>query len=87
MSYCRNKLNLKQAIDFIAQAWNQVRGVTIANCWKVTGILPNMSCDLSSIQTLAEQAIRIADGEVEALFVDLRDKPNPKTVELVHDIQ
>jgi hypothetical protein len=36
----RNKLNIKQAIDFIANAWNCVSETTIMNCWQSTGILP-----------------------------------------------
>ena len=35
----RNKLNVKQAIDYIAQAWDDVSVTTIRNCWHATGIL------------------------------------------------
>ena len=35
----RNKLNIKEAIDFVAEAWNNVTQTTIQNCWKKTGIL------------------------------------------------
>ena len=37
----RNKLNVKEAIDFIAEAWDNVTQTTIRNCWKKTGILPS----------------------------------------------
>ena len=36
-----DKLNIKEAIDFIADAWNNVTQTTIRNCWMKTGILPN----------------------------------------------
>ncbi|CAB4441110.1 unnamed protein product [Rhizophagus irregularis] len=36
----RNKLNIKEAIDYIAEAWEDVTPTTIQNCWKKTGILP-----------------------------------------------
>ena len=34
-----NKLNVKEAIDYIAEAWNNVTPMTIHNCWMKTGIL------------------------------------------------
>lgn len=87
--YYRNKLNVKQAINFIAQAWNEVSTTTIANCWKATGILPSLesSVDLERIRQHTEQEIAIDDGETEALFVDLRSEPNTKTFELVNKMQ
>ena len=36
----RNKLNVKESIDYIAEAWENVTPTTIQNCWKKTGILP-----------------------------------------------
>ncbi|CAB4384522.1 unnamed protein product [Rhizophagus irregularis] len=35
-----NKLNIKEAIDYIAEAWEDVTPTTIQNCWKKIGILP-----------------------------------------------
>ncbi|CAB4396105.1 unnamed protein product [Rhizophagus irregularis] len=37
----KNKLNVKEAIDQIAESWNNVTEITIQNCWKKTGILPS----------------------------------------------
>ena len=34
------KLNVKEAIELIADAWEKVKPSTINNCWKNTGILP-----------------------------------------------
>jgi len=34
------KLNVKEAIEIIAEAWNNVKLITIKNCWQHTGILP-----------------------------------------------
>lgn len=33
-------VNIKEAIDYCALAWNQVSNKTIKNCWHKTGILP-----------------------------------------------
>lgn len=40
-SLFRNKLNLKEAIKYIADGWNNVTQKTIRNCWIKTGILPS----------------------------------------------
>ena len=36
---CRNKIDIKQAIDYIARSWDEVSSNTIYNCWYKTGIL------------------------------------------------
>ena len=43
--------------------------------------------DLNSFRQLTEQELTIATNETEALFVDLRNQPDPKSVELVNNIQ
>ena len=37
----RNKLNVRQAIDFISNSCNEVTDITIQNCWRKMGILPD----------------------------------------------
>jgi hypothetical protein len=37
----RTKITLKEAIDFISQAWDAVSEKTVVNCWKKTGIIPD----------------------------------------------
>ena len=39
--FFRNKLNIKQAIDYVAQSWSEVTSITIQNCWHKTDILPH----------------------------------------------
>ncbi|CAB4436504.1 unnamed protein product [Rhizophagus irregularis] len=41
VDYTKNKLNLKEAIEYIADGWNNVTQKTIRNCWIKTGILPS----------------------------------------------
>jgi hypothetical protein len=36
----KEKINIKEAIDYLADAWGHVTEETIHNCWKKTGILP-----------------------------------------------
>ena len=37
----KEKINIKEAIDYLVDAWKQVTEETIHNCWKKTGILPS----------------------------------------------
>ena len=37
----RNKLNIKQAIDYVAQSWFEVTPITVQNCWQKTDICCN----------------------------------------------
>ncbi|CAG8605068.1 406_t:CDS:2, partial [Gigaspora rosea] len=36
----KNKLNIREAIDYVATSWNEVDELTMVNCWIKTGILP-----------------------------------------------
>ncbi|CAB5310037.1 unnamed protein product [Rhizophagus irregularis] len=44
-----NKLNIKEAIDYIAEAWENVTQTTIRNCWVKTGILPSSDCIIDDV--------------------------------------
>ena len=39
----KEKINIKEAINYVAEAWNHVTEETIQNCWKKTGILPSLT--------------------------------------------
>ena len=39
----KEKINIKEAIDYLADAWRNVTEETIINCWIKTGILPTSS--------------------------------------------
>ena len=39
----REKINMKEAIDYVAESWDCVTEETVQNCWKKTGILPSLS--------------------------------------------
>lgn len=41
-------INVKEAIDFIGDAWNSINQLTIKRCWKHVGILPtNVLCQVN----------------------------------------
>ena len=37
------KINIKEAIDYVAESWGCVTEETVQNCWRKTGILPSLS--------------------------------------------
>ena len=59
------KINIKEAINYIAEAWRSVTEETIGNCWRKTGILPSLTDedinDASQIQqeTMDDEATDI----------------------------
>jgi len=50
-----NKINVKEAMEYVAQAWNSVKAETIINCWRKTGILPTINDDDDIQQALVAQ--------------------------------
>ena len=36
------KINIKETIDYVAEAWEYVTEETVQNCWRKTGILPSL---------------------------------------------
>ncbi|GES94707.1 tigger transposable element-derived protein 6-like [Rhizophagus clarus] len=66
-----NKINVKEAMEYVAQAWDSVKVETIVNCWQKTGILPNNSDDDNGIQQALiaqEMANQEDQGGVELLL-------------------
>jgi len=39
----KEKINIKEAIDYLTDSWQNVTEETIFNCWKKTGILPSLT--------------------------------------------
>ncbi|CAB5298350.1 unnamed protein product [Rhizophagus irregularis] len=67
VDHVKNKLNIKEAIDYIAESWNNVTQTTIRNCWIKTGILP--SCDDDNVD---EEDLD--DDELENLLINLPEE-------------
>ena len=50
-----NPITIKHAINYTAMAWENVTSQTIANCWKKTGILPDVDDNSSALNLLNEE--------------------------------
>jgi len=73
-----SKLNIKQTIDFIAEAMDQVTPITIRNCWERTGILPldDDNGDLNQAEQTIDDMEQELCTDLDALINQL-DIPNP----------
>ncbi|CAG8599585.1 6673_t:CDS:1, partial [Ambispora gerdemannii] len=60
-----NKLNVKEAIDFIAETWDYVNNMTIKNCWQKTGILLSVhDSEVAIASQYLESNIKINNNEI-----------------------
>ena len=53
----KEKVNIKEAIDYLADAWENVTDETILNCWVKTGILPSSTEDDIAGATQIQQSV------------------------------
>ncbi|GBB94569.1 hypothetical protein RclHR1_23820002 [Rhizophagus clarus] len=71
----KNKLNIKEAIDYIANAWSNVTQTTIQNCWIKTGILPSGNIEDVDVNNNSDN-INSDLSELESLLDDTEDSDN-----------
>lgn len=62
---------MKDAIDYIAEAWNNVTQKTIENCWIKTGILPSYDNDMNNINDEVNIRNFEEENELEDLLNEL----------------
>jgi hypothetical protein len=67
----KEKISIKEAINYIVEAWGCVTEETIQNCWKKTGILPLSNEDVhDAIQTQEEKAEE-EDVDINQMITEL----------------
>ena len=69
------KINIKEAINYVAESWGCVTEETVLNCWKKTGILPSLSDEdrdnaLQTQQEKLNEEITNIDQMIEELDMD-----------------
>jgi hypothetical protein len=79
-----NKINVKEAMEYVAQSWDSVKAETIINCWRKTGILPTVN-DNAVQQNLGMEGQEDQEG-VELLLQQLSsiDTPLDKSLEEIN---
>uniref|UniRef100_U9UAT9 DDE-1 domain-containing protein n=1 Tax=Rhizophagus irregularis (strain DAOM 181602 / DAOM 197198 / MUCL 43194) TaxID=747089 RepID=U9UAT9_RHIID len=99
----RNKLNIKQAIDFVAEAWESVEQKTICNCWNETGIVSISDSEFIQETQDAVRGLGVLVNEIPniipTIFIDnynkvqydlmnyINDEISPHTKEILNDTQ
>jgi hypothetical protein len=71
------KINIKEAINYVAEAWNCVTEETALNCWRKTGILPSLTNE--DINNASQIQQRMMDNEIANIdqLIEEFDMDNP----------
>ncbi|CAB4419839.1 unnamed protein product [Rhizophagus irregularis] len=102
MCTSKNKLDIKQAIDYIAEAWENVEQQTIRNCWDETGIVSNSNPEsIQETRVAIQRGLGVLVNEIPntlpTIFIDneirnslvnyIHDQTSPPTEEILTDEQ
>jgi hypothetical protein len=75
----KEKVNIKEAVDYLADAWENVSSDTIFNCWVKTGILPSTNDnDIANATQIQQDILDNEVGDTNQFIEDLgaaSDKP------------
>ena len=75
-------MNVKEVIDFIAEAWNNVTITTIQNYWIKTGILPFTDENIDdNISNIGLDDIDMQESDSEEVEFALYDLPNADKIQ------
>ena len=80
----KEKINIKEAINYVAEAWDHVTEETIWNCWKKTGILPSLSNE--EVDNAAQIRREMMDNETADIneIINELDMDNPSAASLAN---
>ena len=68
----KEKINIKEAINYLADAWENVTKETIINCWIKTGILPTSSSeDINDATELQQEIIDEEMANIDQIIKEL----------------
>lgn len=82
----KEKINIKEAINYIAEAWGSVTEETIFNCWRKTGILPSLSDeDRDNASQTQQGMIGNEIAEIDQMIRGL-DMDDPSAALLVNEL-
>ncbi|CAG8584158.1 6896_t:CDS:2, partial [Scutellospora calospora] len=83
----KNKLNIKETIDYIAASWDKVEELTITNCWIKTGILLLVSNeDVELAQNTYLESIKCEESEIYELVVDLTEDTVAQEIDAYREV-
>ena len=68
---------IKEAIEYLANAWREVDKITIANCWQKTGIFPADEQDINLAIQIQTSAAEQVEQIVDDLVIDFTKQISP----------
>jgi hypothetical protein len=74
----KEKINIKEAIDYVSDAWNHVTEKTVLNCWKKTGILPSSTNeDMDNTSQIQQEIIDDKTADIDHIIGKLNNVVDP----------
>ena len=78
------KINIKAAINYVAEAWSCVIEQTVLNCWRKTGILPSLSDeDIDDALQIQEEEMDNEKADIDQIIKEF-DMNNSSTFSLAN---
>ena len=78
------RINIKEVINYVAEAWNRVTEETVLNCWRKTGILPSLSDeDRDDASQIQQEEMDIEEADIDQMIKEL-DMDNPLAFSLAN---
>jgi len=83
----KEKINIKESIDYLADAWENVTEETIHNCWIKTGILPSSTNeDVTDAMQAQQENIDDEVADINQIIRELNTAENSRGVALANAI-
>ncbi len=80
----KEKINIKEAIDYVAESWDCVTEETVHNCWRKTGILPSLSDEDRDDTSQTQQEVMDKETtDINQMIKDL-DTDDPSAASLAN---
>ncbi|CAB5131919.1 unnamed protein product [Rhizophagus irregularis] len=80
------KINIKEAIDYVAKSWDCVTEETVWNCWGKTGILPSLSDeDRDDASRIQREMMDSETADVNQMIEEL-DMNDPSAALLANEL-
>jgi hypothetical protein len=83
----KEKINIKESIDYLVDAWENVTEETIHNCWIKTGILPSSNNEnITNAMKTQQEKIDEEEAYINQIIGELNITENPHGAALANAI-
>jgi len=83
----KEKINIKESIDYLVDTWERVTKETIINCWIKTGILPSLTNeDITNAAQAQQERVDDEVADIDQIIRELNVAENPHGAALTNAI-